>query len=605
MQSRSKYAADDYADAGSAIKLKASEPLSPNAFVQIPVEEHQQQNAVYTPVARQKKMRVPRGGSVERPVQRSPKKPTRPVHYDEPPAAPMPPSLHIFLEPDPDEEPLRTEEEPDSLAQFVASFPRIPDGLIFQTDDGSADGEEDADAEGSDDRTGASDHEDRLIGKRDRAHGYQDEIGVGSAGPSYAQSSMRTRQAPSNERVMAAVNPRFEKMIREAASPRQRFMDAPASRTPSQDLDRMRTQAISGPLDQQSGAASRAFTGDRRSGISPNRPQGPTSFGRNSHPLPPRGDKQISYVSVGMAAGANAPWRADAQQASYMRSRTSSSGAHGSSHVAPPGMRRASGASTPRFSYAAQSSTTPLGSAAFRKAPSIAPSSIPSPTSAPQPQPASSLGEPLVDTSAIEESTIFDEPPISIAEGMKDADKSHKKGRKLIIVVLVFVIIALVGGFVFMSSRGGITIPEITITTTDHTGTSGVDASSSSASGSSGPTQESAGSDAPAASGAGSVIYRYTAKTPGGIEYSVEESTTFDAQGNCTFTTMRMQFPSEQAAKDFTDSLARDLGSKYTLDDLNGANATVTVDNSALGLDREDYENALRYSVDDLVILKK
>lgn len=68
---------------------------------------------------------------------------------------------------------------------------------------------------------------------------------------------------------------------------------------------------------------------------------------------------------------------------------------------------------------------------------------------------------------------------------------------------------------------------------------------------------------------------------------------------------MAMQFPTEEAAKDFTDSLARDLGAKYTLDSLNGANATVTVDNSGLGLDRQSYENALRYSVDDLVILKK
>ncbi len=68
---------------------------------------------------------------------------------------------------------------------------------------------------------------------------------------------------------------------------------------------------------------------------------------------------------------------------------------------------------------------------------------------------------------------------------------------------------------------------------------------------------------------------------------------------------MDMTFPDEASATAFVSNLARDYGSNFTLDQQNGANAVVTIDNSGLHLDRDEYENALRYSVDDLVILKK
>ena len=85
----------------------------------------------------------------------------------------------------------------------------------------------------------------------------------------------------------------------------------------------------------------------------------------------------------------------------------------------------------------------------------------------------------------------------------------------------------------------------------------------------------------------------------------MEETATFSDDGYCQFTTMKMRFPDAEKAKSFTDNLALDYGNTFTLDSLDGANATVTIDNSALRLDREKYEESLRYSVEDLVILKK
>lgn len=629
MQNGYKYDEGIHAESGSGIKLKASEPLSPNAFVQIPADAQPSQNTICTPVSRQKKMRVPRGGSVERP-QRSPRRAVRSVQFEEPEPDPVAPSLHIFLEPMPEEEPAPEEDEPASLAQFVASFPKIPDGLIFQKGAASDDGEADEDARGT--RNGRGDRAPSRRDERAREDDealtmrldegeypedvheafYDDSYGWADADEDVRHGSFRSRPTR-YDRVIPDVNPRFEKMIREAgarsgsaavAGQAPRMARGARGAQPS-SLSSMRTQAISGPLAPNRSQAAKGGAASRVSGPLPMRNGGAIHDGRAANglgsqraqingPASLRMAKQGSPMPSATAGGSSKGWGAPLSDAARPNGIASTGGAPVGQ---PPfGMRSA----------ASLGSTVPV------------PTSVAPHPAAGAPAPgmghpgaaksgdgnASVLGKPLLDASAIEESTIFDEPPISIAEGMKDAEKSHMKGRKLIIIVLLAVIAVLVGAFVFLGSQGDITIPEISITTTNPNATG--TGSGSSSSDSNGPTQEAVGGDdGSSGSGAGSVTYRYTAKTPAGVEYSVEESTTFDAQGKCTFTTMKMQFPSESAAKEYTDSLARDLGTKYTLDSLNGANATVTVDNSGLGLNREDYENALRYSVDDLVILKK
>ncbi len=573
------YDEGNHAGSGSGIKLKASEPLSPNAFVQIPAEVVPVQTTVQTPISRQKRMRVPRGGSVERPVQRTPRRAADSMRLDETPSAPLSPSLHIFLEPDPEEEAPIQEEEPESLAQFVSSFPKIPNGLIFQTPEGDDEDEASASEDAAHEEDAGSfdqldDEGTRTIrldeGELPGAAPWRGGGAVVRSDPRAAERR-RTRAAAASERLVPDGNPRFEKMIK----------DATAQRTGLQSVARPAAPSVF--EGKGAGAGIRAGQGAFAGAAA-------ASFGRTSGPLSASVPERPGPFSACRPA-ANTGMSVNAPSASGSL-----------------GPRMAASAAAPARPYGAPGRTSRLnipkpllptsGPIPLKPAGAVAGAAPATGSLMPTP------GKPLLDPHAIEESTIFDEPPVPIHEGMKDADKSRSKGRTLIIVFLLLVIAALVGGFIFFSSHGSITIPEINITTTDR-GTSG----SSDESGSSSTSDQSSasGEDGNAApvTGAGTVTYKYTAKTPGGVEYNVEESTTFDAQGNCTFTTMKMQFPSDAAAKDFTDDLARDLGSKYTLDSLNGANATVTVDNSALGLNREDYENALRYSVDDLVILKK
>lgn len=570
MQKFGTYDTDVSAQLSGGIKLKASEPLSPNAFVRIPPETSSStQTTTSIPLSRQKKMRVPRGGSVDRPAQRNPRNQSMAADRPARPFDPVGPSLHIVLENDADDVPSQEEEahgQPESLAQFVANFPKIPSGLIFdfpeddvpqdQTSD-QHELEDDVPEEGVKtirlDEGQMPPGETVAFPQQKRASAPRDEAAYSQEVPHSKQ--VLHKQTPTGARVQP-VNPRFEKLIREATSTSRPVVQRASSgpippRSAHLGISRMQNQTAKAPY-----AWSR-IQGQQ----SPSRSVAPPVFG----------------------------YAANTSRSSGLRS-----------HPSGP-ISRSSATSGPVAAHPIKQ--VPAATAFASRVPSVASPVMPL-TSSSVPASQASDAKPLLDAAAIEESTMFDEPPISIADGMKDADKSRKKGRKVLIGVLVAIIIALVGFMAFMSTRGSITIPEISITTKDISNSS--NNASSTSSNSSGPTQENvAGTDAPAASGAGAVTYRYTAKTPAGIEYTVEESTTFDEAGNCTFTTMKMQFPNEQAAKDFTDNLARDLGSKFTLDSLNGANATVTVDNSALGLDREDYENALRFSVDDLVILKK
>ncbi len=200
---------------------------------------------------------------------------------------------------------------------------------------------------------------------------------------------------------------------------------------------------------------------------------------------------------------------------------------------------------------------------------------------------------------ASDSASLFDQPPVPITEGMKSADTSHKKLRRVIIIVLLAVVLALGGIVGYLVYSGTVNpdelVPHITIEApSGDSGSSGGSASGSSSSSGSASTDD-----------AGSVVYQYTALTSDGTAYTVEETATFSDEGYCEFTTMKMKFPDAEKAKSFTDNLARDYGSSFTLDVLDGANATVTIDNSSLHLDREKYEESLRYSVEDLVILKK
>lgn len=234
---------------------------------------------------------------------------------------------------------------------------------------------------------------------------------------------------------------------------------------------------------------------------------------------------------------------------------------------------------------------------------SAAPSSF-EPDEGPQ---ADKVGEPLLDAKAIEDSPMFDKPPVSIEEGMRKSTSGRKVRRRVIVTVLVVLLLAGGGTVAYMAlSQQGV-VPQISIETktvpVTPQGSSSQSASSSSASSSAGSSSASSGTGSGDLSG--TVVYQYSANTASGVQYKVEETVSFQANGDCQSSTMNMTFPDAASAKTFTDNLARDYGSSFKLDSLNGESAVVTIDNSGLHLSRDEYENALRYSVVDLVVLGK
>ncbi len=204
----------------------------------------------------------------------------------------------------------------------------------------------------------------------------------------------------------------------------------------------------------------------------------------------------------------------------------------------------------------------------------------------------------------VEDFTIFDKPPVPISVGMKTADSNHKKRRKVLIVVVLVILIAAAVAVGFLINTGRLNIPGVNISGNTSSGDNNVLVESNTNADNTSNTNTSTG---PSTSngGRGSVVYQYTAQTTKGITFSVEETATFDEEGNCATTVMKMRFPSEESAREYADSLSRDYGSNITIDSQEGPNVTVTINNSNLHLNREEYENALRYSVDDLIILKK
>lgn len=240
------------------------------------------------------------------------------------------------------------------------------------------------------------------------------------------------------------------------------------------------------------------------------------------------------------------------------------------------------------------------------QAPSAAPASSGAPKSSDNP-PADKVGDPLLDAKAIEESPMFDKPPVSIEEGMRKSTSGRRTRRRVLVTLLVVLVLAGggTGAYVALSHQG--VVPQISIETktvpVTPQGSSSQGASSSSASSSAGSSSASSGTGSGDLSG--TVVYQYSANTASGVQYKVEETVSFQANGDCQSSTMNMTFPDAASAKTFTDNLARDYGSSFKLDSLNGENAVVTIDNSGLHLSRDEYENALRYSVVDLVVLGK
>ncbi len=210
---------------------------------------------------------------------------------------------------------------------------------------------------------------------------------------------------------------------------------------------------------------------------------------------------------------------------------------------------------------------------------------------------------PLIEDNALKESVMFEEPPISIADGLKSAD-SRRKRRRGIIIAVVVVILAAAALFGALLYTGTISLNGFGASSSAHT-SAGTPGSASHGAAANSASSSSSSRSSSASDQSGTVIYEYTATTSDGVSYKVNDTVTYDAEGKCQSTTMKLEFPDEAACNDFLANLERDYGSAYRLDTQSGTTATVTIDISALKFDREEYEDALRYSVEELTVLKK
>ena len=195
---------------------------------------------------------------------------------------------------------------------------------------------------------------------------------------------------------------------------------------------------------------------------------------------------------------------------------------------------------------------------------------------------------------------MFDELPSSIAEGMREADELHRRSFALkagATAVGCALLATLLGFGAFQLSHldeGSSEGPSDQATQVD-----------------SGQRQQQRFGDDPADVPAeedrdrsGTVVYRYTMGGEGD-ERSVTETVAFGRDGLCETSSLEMQFADAQAAQAFLADLKQDYGSSLKEGEASGASAFAVVDVSANRLDREQYEDELRVSVEDLAIVRK
>lgn len=198
-------------------------------------------------------------------------------------------------------------------------------------------------------------------------------------------------------------------------------------------------------------------------------------------------------------------------------------------------------------------------------------------------------------------SVMFDEPPTSLEEGMREAEALHRRGfaRKAgLIVASGALVLGLIAFAAFQLPRldGGereaSDDPPAAETTPEQ-----IDAPEDEA--------EKAKPVEKEKDLSGSVTYRYTTAGPDGEGRQTTETVQFDAGGLCETSTLEVQLADGEAVEAFLAELERDFGSGCKESEAQGANARAVIDVSANKLDREGYEDALRVSVQDLTIVKK
>lgn len=267
----------------------------------------------------------------------------------------------------------------------------------------------------------------------------------------------------------------------------------------------------------------------------------------------------------------------------------------------------------------------------------------PSPDAEAQPRGSSEITQPTPEEGEAgapadaESSALFDEPPASIKESMREAETLHRRGFKLKVAAgcvlgalalagTVFVVSQSSWLFDMLSSGPGVSAnteqnsgddnqtshetetpdgdpvnKEVPVTKDDST--TDKDTSGNKGNSSSNPQGSSTSDDKRDLSG--TVVYRYTTTSAADEQRTTTETVTFGRDGLCETSSLEVGFPDAAAAETFFADMQRDFGAAYREGAVDGSTVRATLDVSANKLDRESYEDQLRISVDDLVIVKK
>lgn len=99
-----------------------------------------------------------------------------------------------------------------------------------------------------------------------------------------------------------------------------------------------------------------------------------------------------------------------------------------------------------------------------------------------------------------------------------------------------------------------------------------------------------------------SVVYSYSTQAYGSSGLTVTETVSFGADGLCETTSMRAVFSDEESAKTFHESISMNYGSDCLEAAVSGTTVTAVIDISAIGMTQQQYEDALRGSVEGLTV---
>ena len=101
-----------------------------------------------------------------------------------------------------------------------------------------------------------------------------------------------------------------------------------------------------------------------------------------------------------------------------------------------------------------------------------------------------------------------------------------------------------------------------------------------------------------------SVVYSYSTQAYGSSGLTVTETVSFGADGLCETTSMRAVFSDEESANTFHESISMNYGSDCLEAAVSGTTVTAVIDISAIGMTQQQYEDALRGSVEGLTVKK-